>query len=165
MAIAHLYIRVSTDEQADKGFSERDQEERLRTHCTRNNIQIGKVLIEDYSAKTFDRPEWKKIMTELKRTKGKNCDYIMFTKWDRFSRNTADAYGMINSLMLLKIEPVAIEQPLDLSVPESKIILAVYLSMPEVENDRRALNIFYGMRKGRKEGRWMGKAFRAMSIK
>ena len=28
---ADLYIRVSTDEQADKGFSQRDQEERLKT--------------------------------------------------------------------------------------------------------------------------------------
>jgi len=35
-------------------------------------------------------------------------------------------------------QPIAIEQPLDLSVPESKTILAIYLSMPEVENDRRA---------------------------
>lgn len=57
-----------------------------------------------------------------------------------------------------KVEPIAIEQPLDLSVPESKTILAVYLSMPEVENDRRALNVTYGMRRAKKEGRWMGKA-------
>ena len=56
------------------------------------------------------------------------------------------------------IDPVAIEQTLDLSVPESKTILAVYLSMPEVENDRRALNVTYGMRRAKKEGRWMGKA-------
>ena len=27
---ADLYIRVSTDEQADKGYSQRDQEERLK---------------------------------------------------------------------------------------------------------------------------------------
>ena len=30
MKIADLYIRVSTDEQADKGYSQRDQEERLK---------------------------------------------------------------------------------------------------------------------------------------
>lgn len=33
MRKADLYIRVSTDEQADKGYSQRDQEDRLRRYC------------------------------------------------------------------------------------------------------------------------------------
>ena len=158
MKTAHLYIRVSTDEQADRGFSQRDQDERLRVYCQRNNIRIVKAIFEDYSAKTFNRPEWKNLLSDLKKTKGRDIDYIIFTKWDRFSRNTADAYGMIKTLKSLSVEPVAIDQPLDVSVPESKVMLAVYLAMPEVDNDRRALNVFYGMRRGRKEGRWMGRA-------
>ena len=158
MKTAHLYIRVSTDEQADRGFSQRDQDERLKIYCQRNNIKISKVIFEDYSAKTFNRPEWKSLLADLKKTKGRNIDYIIFTKWDRFSRNTADAYGMIKILNGFGVEPVAIDQPLDISVPESKVMLAVYLAMPEVDNDRRALNVFYGMRRGRKEGRWMGRA-------
>ncbi|RQO75666.1 recombinase family protein [Pedobacter sp. KBW06] len=158
MKRACLYIRVSTDEQADKGFSQRDQAERLQVYCEKNDIEVGKVIFEDHSAKTFFRPEWIKLLAELKKTKGKNFNYVMFTKWDRFSRNTADAYQMIRILTDYAIDPVAIEQPLDLSVPESKTILAVYLSMPEVENDRRALNVTYGMRRAKKEGRWMGVA-------
>ena len=30
------------------------------------------------------------------------------------------------------------------------------LAAPEAENDRWALNVFHGMRRARKEGRWMG---------
>lgn len=158
MAIAHLYIRVSTDEQADKGFSQRDQEERLRTYCKTQDITIGNVLIEDFSAKTFLRPKWMQLVAELKKTKGKNCDYIIFTKWDRFTRNTMDGYNMISLLMGYGITPMAMEQPLDLTIPEQKLMLAVYLSMPEVENDRRGLNVKYGMRRAKKEGRRMGTA-------
>lgn len=44
---ADLYIRVSTDEQADRGFSQRDQEERLREFCLNNQISIRKVILED----------------------------------------------------------------------------------------------------------------------
>lgn len=77
---------------------------------------------------------------------------------DRFSRNAGDAYQMINTLTKLGIEPQAIEQPLDLTIPENKMMLAIYLAAPEVENDRRALNTYYGMRRARKEGRMMGKA-------
>ena len=32
------------------------------------------------------------------------------------------------------------------------------MAEPEVENDRRALNLLHGMRRARKEGRYMGKA-------
>jgi site-specific DNA recombinase len=158
MKTADLYIRVSTDEQADKGYSQRDQEERLTRYCEHHNITIRKVVFEDYSAKNFNRPEWTKLLADLRKSGKQKPGLILFTKWDRFSRNTADAYQMISTLRKLEIEPQAIDQPLDHSIPESKTILAVYLSMPEVENDRRALNVFYGMRRAKKEGRWMATA-------
>jgi site-specific DNA recombinase len=116
------------------------------------------VIFEDYSAKTFNRPEWKRLLVVLKKRKGRGTDYIIFTKWDRFSRNIAEAYLMIKTLRQLGVEPIAIEQPLDFEIPESKLMLAVYLAQSEVDNNRRSLNVFYGMRRGRKEGRWMGRA-------
>lgn len=155
--IADLYIRVSTDEQADKGYSQRDQEERLKKYCEINSIHIRKVIYEDHSAKTFNRPEWNKLLLSLKKYKNK-IDLVLFTKWDRFSRNAGDAYQMISMLRKLGAEPQAVEQPLDLSIPENKMMLAFYLAAPEVENDRRSLNTFFGMRRARKEGRYMGRA-------
>lgn len=157
MKIADLYIRVSTDEQADKGYSQRNQEEILRRYCDLNAIQVRKVIFEDHSAKTFNRPEWSQLLQDLRRHRGK-ADLVLFTKWDRFSRNAGDAYQMINTLRKLGVEPQAIEQPLDLSIPENKMMLAFYLAAPEVENDRRALNTFHGMRRAKKEGRWMATA-------
>jgi site-specific DNA recombinase len=65
---------------------------------------------------------------------------------------------LINVLRKLGVEPQAIEQPLDLTIPENKMMLAFYLAAPGVENDRRALNVFFGMPRARKEGRYMGLA-------
>jgi len=157
MKVADLYIRVSTDEQAEKGYSQRSQEEVLAKYCNVKDIKIRSIIYEDYSAKTFKRPEWEKLLAVLKKTKG-HTDLVLFTKWDRFSRNAGDAYQMINILKGYFVEPQAIEQPLDMSIPESKLMLAIYLAQPEVDNDRRALNTFYGMRRAKKEGRWMGQA-------
>ncbi|WP_394767130.1 recombinase family protein [Ferruginibacter sp.] len=157
MKIADLYIRVSIDEQADKGYSQRNQEEALRKYCQINSLQVGKVIFEDYSAKTFNRPRWNELLLDFKKIKTK-ATLLIFTKWDRFSRNAGDAYQMINLLRKFGVEPQAIEQPLDLSIPENKMMLAIYLAAPEVENDRRALNVFYGMRRAKKEGRWMATA-------
>ena len=130
-------MRVSTDEQADIGYSQRYQEETLRKYCEKENITIRYVIYEDHSAKTFNRPEWLKFLINLRKHK-RQTDYVLFTKWDRFSRNAGDAYQMINLLRKLGVEPQAIEQPLDISIPENKMMLAFYLAAPEVENDRRA---------------------------
>lgn len=157
MKKAIIYIRVSTDEQADKGYSLRHQEDFLRKYCELNGIHVIDMVKEDYSAKTFIRPAFTQLLSKLKSRKLK-ADFLIFTKWDRFSRNAPDAYGMISTLNKLGVEPQAIEQPLDINIPENKIMLAFYLSAPEVENDRRALNTLVGMRRAKKEGRWMSTA-------
>lgn len=157
MKTVDLYVRVSTDEQADKGYSQRSQEEYLQKYAAMHSLTVRKVIYEDHSAKTFNRPRWNEYLTDLRKKKGQS-DAVLFVKWDRFSRNIAEAYQMISTLRKLGVEPFAIEQPLDLNIPENKIMLAFYLAAPEVENDRRALNVFHGQRRARLEGRFMGPA-------
>ncbi len=153
MRKAIIYVRVSTDEQSEKGYSLAHQEERLRLYCKQHDIEVAGFYKEDHSAKSFDRPAFAQLLTFLKKNK-KAIDLLLFLKWDRFSRNAGDAYGMINQLNKLGVEPQAIEQPLDLNVPENKIMLAFYLAAPEVENDRRSLNVIAGTRRAMKEGRY-----------
>jgi site-specific DNA recombinase len=153
---ADLYIRVSTEEQAQTGYSQRYQEEVLKAYSEINGIIVRKTVIEDYSAKTFNRPQWNRLAAEYKAQKPKDLTLLLVTKWDRFSRNTGDAYYMINYLLKLGIEVKAIEQPLDLSIPENKMMMAFFLSIPEVENARRSLNVKEGIERAKKEGRWMG---------
>lgn len=154
MRRAIIYVRVSTDEQSEKGYSLKHQEERIRQYCEYQKIEVVGFYREDHSAKTFDRPEFTQLLQFLKKNRGK-ADLLLFLKWDRFSRNAGDAYSMINQLNKLGVEPQAIEQPLDLNVPENKIMLAFYLAAPEVENDRRSLNTIAGMRRAMKEGRYV----------
>lgn len=49
---AYIYIRVSTDEQAQTGYSLRFQEQALKDYCERNNIKINATITEDYSGQT-----------------------------------------------------------------------------------------------------------------
>ena len=148
--------RVSSDEQA-KGYSLGIQEESLRKHCENNAIEIVRVFKEDHSAKNFDRPEWKELLKYLRSNKN-NVDYVLFTSWDRFSRNITDALIQIRNLKKWNIEIRAIEQPIDISIPENKAILAMYLAMPEIDNDRRSIKIRGGVRAALKSGRLSRKA-------
>lgn len=158
MLSAILYLRVSTDEQANKGYSLKYQEDVLTQYCALKNITILKVYTEDHSAKNFNRPVWQQLISDIMRKVTQSPCLLLFTKWDRFSRSTTDSYEMIRRLQHLFIEPQAIEQPLDLSVPENKMMLAFYLAIPEVENDRRSINVKNGMQRAKQEGRWLGPA-------
>ena len=155
---AIIYTRVSTDEQ-NNGYSPLDQKIKLEKYCENNRVEIVGFYHDDESGKSFNRPQWKNIMSFIKRNKGL-VNQIVFLKWDRFSRNVLEAYKTIEELKKLGVEPIAIEQQLDLEIPENKLMLGLYLISPEVDNDRRSLNILNGMRRGKKEGRWLGACLR-----
>ncbi|MCF8278262.1 MAG: recombinase family protein [Flavobacteriales bacterium] len=149
---AALMSRVSSDEQA-KGFSLGVQSEALENYCLRNDIEIVYTFKEDHSAKNFERPAFNTFLNHVKKSKGA-IDVLLFTTWDRFSRNILDAYTMIDRLKRLGIIPHAIEQPIDPTIPENKAILAMFLVIPEIDNDRRSIKIRGGIRAALKAGRW-----------
>jgi len=154
MKSAYIYVRVSTDEQRRRGYSLIEQEERLLEYCATNNIQVSGTFREDYSAKDFNRPEWKKLIKTIKKNKNKSPSNVLFLKWDRFSRNIQYAYQMIEILKNLNTQAMAIDQPIDFEVPEAIVILAIYLSIPQAENSRRGKNTSDGLRRAKKK--WAG---------
>lgn len=149
---AVIMARVSSEEQA-KGFSLKIQKQKLEEYCEREGIKIKHVIREDHSAKNFNRPEWKRLR-ELLEKPDHGVEQILITSWDRFSRNLYDALSEIQWLRSKGVSVMAIDQPLDMSIPESKMILAVYLTIPEVDNDRRSIKIREGVRAALKAGRW-----------
>ena len=148
--------RVSSDDQA-KGYSLDIQKDHIMKHCSDHNIEIINTYREDYSAKNFNRPEYKKLEQFVKNNKGK-INWLFVTTWDRFSRNISEALIIIDKFKKLGITVQAIQQPIDFSVPESRLILAMYLAMPEVDNTRRSIKIKEGMQAALKSGRWSNKA-------
>jgi len=62
MANVIIYTRVSTDEQAEKGYSLRDQQAKLEKYCAEKGFEIIKHYQDDHSAKTFERPEFQKML-------------------------------------------------------------------------------------------------------
>lgn len=63
-----------------------------------------------------------------------------------------------------KTTAMAIDQPIDFSVPESTVMLAVYLSVPEAENSRRAMNTAKGICRAKQMGGYPSKDDEAMVI-
>ncbi|WP_442588887.1 recombinase family protein [Pedobacter sp. AW31-3R] len=75
-----------------------EQEDRLIRYCESNNIHIKVIYREEFFAKDFNRPEWKKLVFELRKSRAKEENNILFIKWDRFSHNIQYAYEMLGIL-------------------------------------------------------------------
>jgi site-specific DNA recombinase len=156
MKTAVIMSRVSSDEQA-LGYSLGIQEDTLTKYCEKNNLRILQKFKEDHSAKDFNRPEFDSFLNYAKKYKGQ-IDYFLVTSWDRFSRNITDAFMMIRTLKKLGITVQAIEQQIDPSIPENLAMLALFLAIPEIDNERRSIKIKGGMQAALKAGRWCRKA-------
>jgi site-specific DNA recombinase len=152
-----LYVRVSTDEQAKLGYSLGHQELVLTKFAEIKEFKVVGIYREDFSAKNFERPEYKKLFKYCK-THRKEIDYVLVTKWDRFSRNQTDALQELKSFGELGIEVNAAEQWIDFSIPHNKMMLSIYLTIPEIDNDVRGINTKMGLRRSWKAGRWTGVA-------
>lgn len=150
---AILYRRVSTTDQKLFGNSLNAQQSSLKDFCLKNSMTIVEEFQEDYSAKNFNRPEWKKLNKFAKKNKTR-IDYLLVVDWDRFSRNTYEALGVINDFNAFGVEVNCIDKWVDYDDPTQIMMQLMYLGMPEVDNRVRSQKVKIGMRQGLKEGRW-----------
>ena len=152
-----LYCRVSSDEQSDNtslGY----QETRLREYCLRSQYKIIGCYKEDYSAKDFvHRPEINKVMGYCKVHKNE-VDLLLCLNWSRYSRNAKLAYENLDYFKKLDIEVNTTEQPIDHQQPEQKLLLAIYLTQAEVDNDIRGNNTKKGIIGTLRQGKCANKA-------
>lgn len=153
-----IYCRVSSDEQA-KGCSLNYQADTITEYCRKNNYNIIKEPYkEDYSGKDFKhRPKINELMKYCKSHKNE-VDLILVLRWNRYSRDVTEAYQNLDWFRTLNIEVNAIEEYIDWSKSESKLMLAMYLSMAEVDNDKRSKATKDGIHASLLQGKCTNKA-------
>ncbi|MGN6478509.1 MAG: recombinase family protein, partial [Flavipsychrobacter sp.] len=90
------YSRISTEDQSN--FSLDGQDEDIRRFFERQNWELkGIYRDKGQSAKNFYRVEWKRLEQCIKKNH-KDIDYLLVTKYDRFSRNVDEALSMLEML-------------------------------------------------------------------
>lgn len=97
------YRRVSTDDQADKGYSLPSQLEAIAGYAASHGCEIVADYADDYSGATpiAERPEGKKAIAMLKR---READGIITHHVDRLSRDLVDALATVRDLTRAGLE-------------------------------------------------------------
>ena len=154
---AIIYIRVSTSEQAEFGYSLKAQEEICRDYAKRNKYEILKVFIEKgESAKTANRTGLNNMLGYVKSNKNK-IDALIIYKMDRLSRDIYDSLTIRLTLKTLDIDLKSVTEPFDDS-PFGTFTATLFSSIAQLDNDIRSERTIMGMRQAIKEGRWLWNA-------
>lgn len=128
------YIRVSTDEQAEKGNSLIEQRERLIAYCTAMGWEQP-IFFEDdgYSAKDLKRPAAKKMISEVQKNK---FDIVLTSKLDRMSRKLLDMLQLVKLFNDHECGFVSSSEGFDTSTAVGRMVLQLLATFAEFERER-----------------------------
>ena len=93
-----IYIRVSTQEQANEGYSIDAQTDRLTSYCKSRDWKIYNTYIDGgFSGSNTNRPALHQLMQDIQEKK-LNC--VLVYKLDRLSRSQKDTLYLIEDVFL-----------------------------------------------------------------
>lgn len=138
------YIRVSTEEQAEKGFSLDEQRERLISYCKAMGWPAPTIYEDDgYSAKDLRRPKLTKLLNDVKTEK---FTLIITTKLDRLSRRLFDILSVIDYLEKNNCSYVSASEAFDTTTPAGRMTLQMLGMVAEFERERISERVRDNMR-------------------
>ena len=104
---AILYARVATAEVVKKSISLTHQINEQKLYCEKHKIKVEGIYYDLASGVSFDREEFQNLLSDLK-SKKVEADLLLFTTWDRFSRNFTETEMMVKKLneMGIRLKPL-----------------------------------------------------------
>ena len=135
---AGLYERVSTEEQALRGFSIEAQIDNLTEYCQNNQIKIVDHYTDEgiSGAKPpLKRPALKRLLDDVQAGK---IDIIIFTKLDRWFRSVKEYFKVQEILDEHGVEWKAIHEDYDTTTANGKMAITIFLAIAQNERDKTA---------------------------
>lgn len=149
-----LYVRVSTEEQAQGGFSIAGQTEKLQLACQLHDWRALTPYVDDgYSGKDLDRPAMKQMIADAK--KGL-FSLIVVYKLDRLSRKLSDLVTFGEELEKMKIGIRSVTEAMDTSTSAGKLLFNLLGSFAQFEREMISERTKMGLGRRKKEGKWNG---------
>lgn len=143
---AALYIRVSTLEQAQEGYSVGEQKERLIAYCKAKDWLIADIYVDGgYTGSNLNRPGIQKLISETDK-----FDLVLVYKLDRLSRSQRDTLYLIEEVFRPRgVDFISMQESFDTSTPFGKAMIGLLAVFAQLEREQI------------KERTWMGRVARA----
>ena len=150
-----LYIRVSTDAQAEEGYSIPAQVEKLEAYCVAKGWDNVETYIDGgYSGSNLNRPQIQRLITDT--SKGKIKTVVVY-KLDRLSRSQKDTLFLIEDVFIPNdVGFVSINENFDTTTPFGRAMIGILSVFAQLERENIYLRTRMGMLERIKQGYWRG---------
>ena len=144
-----IYVRVSTDDQRDNGYSIDSQLRMIKEYCEKNEYDIVDVYNDaGHSGKDLMRPEMQRLLKDIK---SKKIDKLVAIKVDRLTRNNYDGFWLLNYCEEHDVKIELILEPYDVYTANGEMIFG--------------MNLVFGQRERKEIGARTKRAMEEMALK
>ena len=149
-----IYIRVSTTEQAEQGYSVVEQERKLRAFCEAMGYQVHRAAIDPgFSGANLDRPGIQEVISDVKKGKVRR---VIVWKLDRLSRSQRDTMALLEDVFLpAGVAFQSLEESFDTGTPIGRCMVGVLSAFAQMERETIKARTMMGKEAAVKSGRFI----------
>lgn len=150
-----IYVRVSTTDQAEEGYSVGVQTEKLQAYCTAHDWTIVNTYTDPgFSGSSMERPALQKMLKDINNGL---IDIVLVYKLDRLSRSQRDTLYMIEDMFLKNnVDFVSMTENFNTSTPLGKLMIGIMSAFAQLERETITSRMQMGLDARAKEGFFHG---------
>jgi len=146
-----IYVRVSTEEQAQEGFSIRGQTEKLKSYALLKDWDIYDIYSDEgISGKNIvDRPAINRLIDDIESGKVNN---VLVFKVDRLTRSTRNLLELVELFEEYDCAFNSLTESIDTATPSGRMFLKIIGIFAEFERENLVSRLKLGFERKAKEG-------------
>jgi DNA invertase Pin-like site-specific DNA recombinase len=149
------YCRVSTEEQAEEGYSIEGQADKLRAYSSLRDL--GDVLVitdPGLSGKNLQRPGLQQLLAAVE---AGHVSHVLVWRLDRLSRNLGDLIMLADKFGELGVALHSVSENLDLSSASGRMFYNILGTFAQYFREQLSENVRMGLERAIKEGQWINR--------
>ena len=152
---AALYVRVSTDAQAEEGYSVEAQKEKLRAQCVVKGYEDYAFYVDaGWSGSNLERPAMRQMIEDIRKNE---IFCVMVYKLDRVSRSQKDTLFLIEDILLPNgVEFLSLNESFDTGNSYGRAMIGILSAFAQLERENIRERTRMGMQERIKAGYWRG---------
>jgi site-specific DNA recombinase len=149
------YCRVSTEDQADEGYSMEGQADKLRSYALLR--ELGDVTVVDdpgFSGKNLKRPGLQRLLLAVD---AGHVAHVLVWRLDRLSRNLGDLIMLADAFGAKGVALHSVQENLDLSSAAGRMFYNILGTFAQFFREQLAENVKMGNERAVREGKWINR--------
>jgi site-specific DNA recombinase len=149
------YCRVSTDEQAEEGFSIEGQADKLRAYSALRDLgEVTVISDPGLSGKNLNRSGLQQLLSAVE---AGHVSHVLVWRLDRLSRNLGDLILLADKFGELGVALHSVSENLDLSSASGRMFYNILGTFAQFFREQLSENVKMGNDRAVKEGRWINR--------